>query len=665
MSSEKIKEITIYINIIDNSQGYIIKKLNPDDRLSDIRKDLENSNDINDMMLFSKKENDKVGEVKREDEEKFILRETITIENGLNILYLKRLYWEFLSNKHKLDHGRIMSFDGIKIAGKQAYTISDCEIKEIDNYNRGRLEFKSEEDWMKKTNLFLNVNGNNITSFVKLGLSIESVLNKSFNKEITSAYQFIEVSKVSLKFNKANLKLTDEFKNAIIGAIQSKDPEKFKKITEDYGQLIPTEIILGGRVYFNDVKRSLISSADTSNKFSGNIGFGSSDSNVGYNFNNSERTSEFYNFNHIGLLGGKHPDDENFDEKAWNESYQNWGCIEFRNPISIFQLLTDDLPDLQDLRKNAFKSMGKRILYTYTEDCDYPLYEPGRYRTFELKNIPQDTLEMIQNEEADCDIFASVFDNNETSKNVFFDCQILKKPKTKPSIIIRGIQKKFQKCKYNLKIKIMVMGFDINFNFILPDNISVKSIRSEYEQQNISEFYSIPLNEELYSMLTSCTPFFGIPVLSNLDSSNDSIIIGHNFCKAQSDNKFNVDVYSYCIKKKSYEKLPKFTFCTYIISSNNCTSSSNSYESFTFNYKYFRNPSIKLNTNSVNPKCVSLILSKNNNYHPFFSSQKTDQIKIKYLDCNCKKTCSICKNKTIRISKTENNVECILFDIKE
>ncbi|POG70092.1 hypothetical protein GLOIN_2v1619343, partial [Rhizophagus irregularis DAOM 181602=DAOM 197198] len=115
MSSEKFKEINVFIKIIDSS-GCIIKKLNPDDRLSEIRKELESRNDIDDMLLFSKKKNDdEFGELKREDEEKFPLNEIITVENGLDTLYLKRIYWEFLNRQHKLDYGRIMSFDGIKI----------------------------------------------------------------------------------------------------------------------------------------------------------------------------------------------------------------------------------------------------------------------------------------------------------------------------------------------------------------------------------------------------------------------------------------------------------------------------------------------------------------------------------------------------------------------
>jgi hypothetical protein len=649
MFSEKI---IVFIKFIDNSSPLSsnLKRLNPDDCLSDIRKELENNNIINDMLLFSKEENNKFSEIKREEEENFHLKEIIKVDDDeRNILYLKRYYWELLNNQCKIDYGRMMSVDGIKIAEKQAYTMNECELIEINSYNKGRLEFESKEDWMKKTNLFIDVDGINITNFAKLGLSVENLQNKSFNKEIISAYQYTEIGKVSLKFSKANLKLTEKFKRDVNDAINSKNPrERFKEITEEYGQFIPTEVILGGRVYFNGIKKSLKNSADTSNDTSENMSIRSSNS---YNSSDSEMTSKFY----IKLLGGEHPNNKAFDEKAWNESlkdYHNWECIGFKNPVNIFQLLPDDL------RKRTFESIGKRVLYTSTEDCDYYLNEPGGYQTFELKNIPQNIMEIIQDEEVDCDIFASVFDINANSRNDFFDCYILKEPNTKPSIIIHCIQKEFKQLRYNLKIKIMVIGYDIDFNFMLPDTIGVELIKNVCNPQH--EFYSIPLEQKVNPMMASGIPFFGIPVLNKLDSSNNSIIIGHNF-STRSKNKLNVDLYSYCLKKKCYIKLPQFTFCTLIISS--YPTSSNSYKSLPFNFRFFGNdPYIDLDSKSINPKCVSLYLSKKNDYRPIFLNQRINQIKIEYVHCNCKKTCFVCKNKTAKIPKTENTGKCILFD---
>ena len=102
------------------------------------------------------------------------------------------------------------------------------------------------------------------------------------------------------------------------------------------------------------------------------------------------------------LLGGIHPNDENFNEKAWIESledFKNWERIELQNPINIFQLLPDDL------RKQIIKSVGKRIYYSTIENFNYKLvgYEYRRPRVFEL-NIPPDVRRVIQNKDADCNI---------------------------------------------------------------------------------------------------------------------------------------------------------------------------------------------------------------------------------------------------------------------
>jgi hypothetical protein len=51
------------------------------------------------------------------------------------------------------------------------------------------------------------------------------------------------------------------------------------------------------------------------------------------------------------------------------------------------------------------------------------------------ENIPRN----IFDKDADYNIFTSVIDTDANSKNVFFNCQILKTPNTIPSLIIHGI----------------------------------------------------------------------------------------------------------------------------------------------------------------------------------------------------------------------------------
>ncbi|GBC01721.1 hypothetical protein RclHR1_04300003 [Rhizophagus clarus] len=605
--------IEIIIKTI-NSENPSLKGLTPDDNLSNIRIELESSNIINDTLIFSKKICDEFIEVERKDEETFLLKEIITDDN---ILYLNPLDWKFLSNRHKLDYGCTMSLEGIKRANKRAFMIKYCELEIKDKgYKKDKLEFKSKEDWIKKTNLFISsdINIPNLEKFV------ESLHKENFSDEIKSSYKYTEFGKVTLKFIKTNLKLTNEFENDVIDAINSVNPrERFKKITEDYGQFIPTEVILGGRVYFEGSVCTKL---------------------LGGNYPNDKEFDEH--------------DDKEFDEKAWIKSlsdYQNWECIEFKNPINIFQLLPEKL------REEAYKSIGKKILYTSIKDYDYNLYKPGMYGTFELNNdIPHNVLEIIQNEEADHDILATVVNTDKDIKKVFFNCQILKKQKAKPSIIIHGIQKKFRPRTYKLKIAYMIVGYDTHFNFLFSEITRVELIKEKYESIQ-REFDSIKLQQELSSMMASGIPFFGIPVLSNFDSSNNSIIIGHNFVSNQS-----VDIFSYSVKNNCYSKLPNFTFYTLIISD---YSVSNNYAPLPFNYKILKEPFIPIQSSqSIIPKYISLYLSKNNsdNYKPIFLKQKNKQIKVKYIDCRCKQTCFICQNKTLKISKNENNIDCILFD---
>ncbi|GET62543.1 uncharacterized protein OCT59_019036 [Rhizophagus irregularis] len=677
--------------------------LNLKNNLSDIRKELEKSKSriIDNTLLFAKKVKkvssaseysgvvreheeksllDKVeyrySDVVCEYEEKMLLEQIIdkvVNDNSTDIfLYLKKNSipdCNILNDKCKLDYGCTMSFDGIKRANKKAFTMENCVLKHNDSgiYKKDKLVFTSKEDWMKKTNLFVNTDNINVNSFVKYGLSvgISYFQNETFNEVVKSVYEYTEFEKASLNFN---LKPTEEFIKAVNDAIKSENSsEEFKEIIKEYGQFIPTKVILGGRVYFENVRK--VSGNSKSKTATANIKIADG------NYSNTKKISKFYDFNHLKLLGGKHPDGENFDEKNWIESlkdYQNWECIEYRNPISIFQFLPDDL------RKESFIKIGKKILYTGTEYCDYFLFEPGICRHFELNKLPSHISRIIQkSKDANCDILATAIDAG-NSENIFFNCKIFYDQEGKPSVIIHGIQKEFQfhRRKYKLKVGLMIIGYDIDFSFILSDT-SVELIKTEYDSLNQREFGSIKLPLE-HDLMTKNIPFFGIPILSNLDSSNDSLVIGHNFCNTRLDveSKYRLDAFSYCSKTNCFVRLPKFTFCTLIIP-NNPTSLTYELLPFEFQFPYIsdilRNkPYIDLKekfarqSNNLDPKCVSLVLTRDNNYTPIYLNQSRDHITIEYVECRCNKTCSICKEKTLKISSSNKDyASCSVFSLSD
>jgi len=183
---------------------------------------------------------------------------------------------------------------------------------------------------------------------VKLGISDEKSQNKNFKSETDLSYSYTEYGKASLKIEVDSnpLEPTEEFKKDVEKAIVSGDPKgRFKKIIEDYGQFIPTEIILGGRAYYKGQK--VIN--ETFKEETKGISMSSVFNFLKVKFGNtSQHSSKKYKYIYDKsekLIGGQQPEGV-FDEAAWGRSlqdYENCDCIEFKVPISIFQFLDKKL----------------------------------------------------------------------------------------------------------------------------------------------------------------------------------------------------------------------------------------------------------------------------------------------------------------------------------
>ncbi|CAB4436188.1 unnamed protein product [Rhizophagus irregularis] len=648
-----MKEYNIIVNVIDDPPSQTLKlvRLNLEDNLLEIRQELEKKEVIDNSWLFSKKypENNNTSygfaEIAFNEEEFFLLNDII--DRNSNTLYLKRQFsWSHLNELHKLDYGCTMTFDGIKRARSRAFEMKNCELTEIgpEGCRKGSVEYKSNIDRMMKTNLFFGTDIN-VQDFARLGLSIEKMKNEGTNPETSTSYFFTEYGKASLKFSE-HLEPTQEFIEVVEKAIKSQDPvEEFKQITDKFGQFIPTEVILGGRARFE------VHTAGNSNKVAKNA-------NAGEILGISAKENSTY-YKSMKLIGGEHPDNiENFHEEAWVKSledYRNWGCIEFRDPISIFQILPKGL-----LHKQIIKSIGKRIHYSSIEElnCTFSSQKPFIMQL----NMPQNILKMVIDREADCNIFATVIDTTEL-KNGFFTCQVFCPPDRKPSLIIHCVQNKFKRRKCELKIGWMVIGYCTDFNSILlSSNIKLKVLKNDFNTlSNQIMIGSELLDFEYDSYARKTFLCLGSPVLTKLDTSNSSLVIGHHFFDAQEENKIGIRAFSYCLKRRCYVGLPEFTFYTLIIDN---PTTSNTCRSLPFRFSILKQESffdLKKDLSShLNPKYISVLCLSKDNYKPFFLKQKIEQIKIKYVYCNCGNTCVICKNETIKLS--ENNAKCGIFD---
>ncbi|PKY49825.1 hypothetical protein RhiirA4_465955 [Rhizophagus irregularis] len=280
----------------------------------------------------------------------------------------------------------------------------------------------------------------------------------------------------------------------------------------------------------------------------------------------------------------------------------------------------------KDLCKQVLLLVGKKILYTNTEDYTYHLSVPGIHHTFKL-NIPKNILEILQNKDAECSIFATVIDKKE--KNVF-NCQVVWPSNEDPKLIIHCFQKKFKKCECKLKIMWMIVGYDTSFDFNHSDfNIKLKVLKIDFNALNCQAIVeSLDLE---YNPSVLC---FGIPVLSESDSLNNSQIIGHYFLNDKGNRKIGSYLFSYCLENNHFVNLPNFTFHTLLISN---YPNPDNYGILPFQHmskirKILK--LIKLNSFKLTPKFISLY-STENIYVPIFLKQKTCEIKIKYINVNC------------------------------
>ncbi|RGB36149.1 hypothetical protein C1646_697764 [Rhizophagus diaphanus] len=528
----------VRVQIIKGSQSnHALVPLNLKDRLPKVREILKQNNEVkmNDTLSFA---NSSLAEIAREDEE-IINLEKILVKNTL---YLINPDYNFLKNELKLEYGRTTSL--YKAKGR-AFIVKDCEITEAVNQYKYKIKM---EDQIIKKDLLLIAD----TNIARLGTS---KIKKS--RFVTnSTYNVIEFSKVSLKFK---LEPTEEFIEIVNKVVESGYPRRFKKITEEFGQFISEEVILGGRAYFK--KPNTL--------------------NILRNRNN---------YSKLKLVGGRKFNHEEFNESGWLkslESFRNWDCIKVKDPISIFKPLP------KELRKQILSLVGKKILYTSTEDYDYKLSELENPNIFELKNISEDILEIIRNKDADCNIFATVV---KKGKNDIFNCQILWPLNEDPRIIIHCIQKKSRKHECKLKINLMIIGYDINFN-CSDFNIQLKVQKHHFNASNCQKLLDLE-----YDLSVLC---FGVPVLSKLNSSNNSLVIGHHFFNDK--GKIGVYAFSYSLEKKHYVDIPDFTFYTLIIS--NYPNSSN--YSGLLPFKHNKLVSGMVKSGSLKPKYVEICDQEN------------------------------------------------------
>ncbi|RIA88944.1 hypothetical protein C1645_739028 [Glomus cerebriforme] len=641
----------IRVNIEKDDISSLIK-LKITDTLLEVRETLEQISTIrmNDNLLFLDSDS---FEIPRKNETDYRLADLITNDNTIYLINRKYPINDFKS-KLQLEYGRTLNPNNSKIiiADKKAFVINNIESTYPDETSCDEeVNIISKKSWENKIDSFLNA-GAEMMNFGSVGINFSITQNKSQQVEKAFSCKYTKVPKMVLKFDK--MEPTKEFVKDVREAIKSNDREKFKEIYKKFGQFVPTKVILGGIVYDMTEGESNEYSEQKNLKIEPKIGINTgipgAELNIepGINLDKSNTKSTNEEKKRRSLLGGEPQDLENFDKKEWISSlsdHETWKCIEFQNPINIFQLLDDSL------RKEVYEFFGKKILYSGVMKYDHQLDYGERH----IVSLPLQgkICKIIENEDAKCNVFATIVCDDK-KKNDFFNYQIYHPKNENPRLIIHCYQRKQNSQKpHNLKIGFMIIGYDVDFNncILNDDGIKLDVHDKVYLNSNNQNNQNLAHEFEFDFNFDDVNSFLGIPVLSEL---NDSILIGHYFFKKE--NKIAAMLFSYNLNKNKYVELPNLRFQVLTISGHSRTTCGKiSFKKRLMGWgRYIDIEDIeKCLVEKYTPKYISVY---SENCGPVFLKQKKKEIKLKHADCKCKGACSFCKNRA-----SENNVKCTYF----
>ncbi|CAB4422433.1 unnamed protein product [Rhizophagus irregularis] len=504
--------ILIKVKVVGDDDRTVLTRLNIIDSLSTIREILEYNSIIrmDDTLLFS----DGFTNIMQKDELDFKLEEIIENNDTLFLKPSPSSNLDYFRHKLKLEFGRILSPGRIIVESseKRVFTMNIEEKSASYSMINKDIFFNSKKGWIKYIKMFFNAEAE-MMNFGSLGLRFSSEQNT--NNQTENKILFTKVSKLSLRINK--LRPTQEFIEEVKHALNSNDRGRFDKIYKYFGQFIPTEVTLGGILYYYRIEKTRTLGEKSQNKSI-----------------HTERSAMY-------LIGGKPQNLDVFDEDMWIKSledYETWECIEFRSPINIFQLLDGNL------YKEVCAFLGKKILYSeiLSHSCQL------EYKRRVIINLPLrgKICEVIKNEEANCSIFATVVDEEER-KNDFLNCQIYHPRDKVPQLIIHCFQKKQKHLPLRkLKIAFMIVGYDIyfnNFNY-LNDEMQLRVLSIETNNHKLNQ----PILRFESNEISS---FLGIPVLKELNNTNESIVIGNYFLNIR-------DIFTYSLFQEIRQLMAQF-----------------------------------------------------------------------------------------------------------
>ncbi|KAF0541897.1 hypothetical protein F8M41_005046 [Gigaspora margarita] len=172
------------------------------------------------------------------------------ISNLISFYFTKNYSIIGCSNEHEFNLSDILDGDTIYLKEdsqpnwkKLAFTIKDCELNILDDFNSYPITTSSVNDLFKNRGLFLNPQ-------LDLDFLIDPQNSRSYDSEQVSGFNIQNFVKAILSINKKDIIITEEFEVAVKEALNSQDINILKHAIEKFGQFVPTEIMFGGRLHY-------------------------------------------------------------------------------------------------------------------------------------------------------------------------------------------------------------------------------------------------------------------------------------------------------------------------------------------------------------------------------------------------------------------------------
>ncbi|CAG8590357.1 hypothetical protein C2G38_2180417 [Gigaspora rosea] len=445
--ASSVKDVTIKI---DDDSNYYSEKLNVEWPISKIRSQLLEFYKQNPYGRICFYKNmffvNRLGAIISQDRENdYILNEILQDGNLLKIKRdLKRPNELEIIEKCQLKYGIKVSKDGLVQTHHEAFKfIKHDDIVELFSSDVGihkNITRDATHKVVNKKNLTANAKIFTILPQSPLSVGINAShkkITESMNYGETSTTDDIKVQgRAKVKLTSKEVEPSSKFKEAVENALKDSEPvKKLKEICEMFGEFWAQEVILGGMI-----QTSINNAVENDKKKHENETTDSNSSETG--------TKSVY-------IGGN-TSMARTNTEAWMESledYAKWRIIEYREVVSIFEVLESDL------REKVLQAFGEKILYAKIDRKDFRFTSNQKPCTHKL-DIPKNLKKNLKNYQ----IYATII----SEKKGTFSVRVMYASDQSASLLIHRFRK-FGKNKtytYPLTIRWIIVGIPSNFDHV-------------------------------------------------------------------------------------------------------------------------------------------------------------------------------------------------------